>query len=310
MRARILRYGRDVPQPWEPEHVVSLDRARALVSSQLPDLGPRTVEPFGAGFDNTAFLVNGEIVFRFPRRAIAVECLENEVRLLPRIAPQVPLAVPMPEWLGEPSGDFPWPWYGYRVLPGTTACRARPSPGALGEAAASLGRFLRALHAIPLAGLDAPGDTFHRADLERRKPRARASLSALCARGVVDDPTPWERLLDEATLAPVDTRLLHGDLYARHLLLDGAARPTGVIDWGDVHAGDPAVDLAVAFNFLPAVARPSLVAGYGTLDQRTWQRARVRALLHAIDVARYASDSGDSDLLGAARRALAYTLET
>ena len=290
--------------------MVDLARARALVESQMPELGPRSIAPFGTGFDNTAFLVNGEIVFRFPRRTIAVECLGNELRLLPRIASRVPLAVPIPEWRGQPEGDYPWPWYGYRLLAGTTGCRARVPDGSLGPAAASLGRFLRALHTIPHHDLDAPLDTIDRADLERRKPRARSGLALLRARGVIDDAAPWERLLAEATPPPQDTCLLHGDLYARHLLLDGAGRLSGVIDWGDVHAGDPAVDLAVAFNYLPAIARPAFIAAYGVINARTWQRARIRALLHGIDVARYASETGDAALLGAARRALGYVLET
>ncbi len=41
--------------------------------------------------------------------------------------------------------------------------------------------------------------------------------------------------------------LMHGDLYARHLLLDESFQLSRVIDWGDLHAGDGAVDLAVAW---------------------------------------------------------------
>ncbi|MFC6847283.1 phosphotransferase [Streptomyces caelestis] len=41
--------------------------------------------------------------------------------------------------------------------------------------------------------------------------------------------------------------LVHGDLGPGHLLAqDGAL--TGVIDFGDAHIGDPAVDLAWALN--------------------------------------------------------------
>ena len=44
--------------------------------------------------------------------------------------------------------------------------------------------------------------------------------------------------------------LVHNDVSAEHILLDEAARAiTGVIDWGDVAIGDPAVDLAGVFHW-------------------------------------------------------------
>jgi aminoglycoside phosphotransferase (APT) family kinase protein len=44
---------------------------------------------------------------------------------------------------------------------------------------------------------------------------------------------------------------LHGDLHPANILVhDG--RVSGVIDFGDITAGDPAGDLAVAWMFLPA----------------------------------------------------------
>ena len=42
-----------------------------------------TLRPLGAGWDNTVFLVNESFVFRFPRREIAVACMEAEIRVLP-----------------------------------------------------------------------------------------------------------------------------------------------------------------------------------------------------------------------------------
>ena len=52
-----------------------------------------------------------------------------------------------------------------------------------------------------------------------------------------------ERALDVPSRADFAPVFVHGDLYSRHLLVDDAGRPCGVIDWGDCHVGDPAVDL-------------------------------------------------------------------
>ena len=89
-------------------------------------------------------------------------------------------------------------------------------------------------------------------------------------------------------------RWVHGDLYARHLLVDEARRPCGVIDWGYVHLGDPALDLSIAFSFLPAEARSAFRETYGPIDAATWDRARIRALFYGAGLVDHGADVGDN----------------
>ncbi len=96
-----------------------------------------------------------------------------------------------------------------------------------------------------------------------------------------------------AVEAPV---LVHGDLYARHLIADDERRLTGVIDWGDVHVGDRALDVAIAHAFLPPGARAAFRRAYGAIAPGTWARAAARAVQHAALLARYARHAGDEDL--------------
>src|SRR5947209_8371778 len=107
---------------WTAERVVSSELATELIASQFPQLAPITLHPFGAGWDNTAYLVNGEFVFRFPRRQLGADCLANEIRILPHLEGRVPLPLPFPEFIAFPTPDFPWPFAGYRKLAGRTAC--------------------------------------------------------------------------------------------------------------------------------------------------------------------------------------------
>src|SRR4051812_35619656 len=111
-------------QPWSAEHVVTDSLARSLIEAQFPELALARVELLGTGWDNTAFCVNGACVFRFPRRQFAVPFLENEMRLLPALALLVPLAIPNPRFVGRPTEAYPWPFAGYPLLPGRTACAA------------------------------------------------------------------------------------------------------------------------------------------------------------------------------------------
>lgn len=297
-------------QAWTPERVVAPELARSLIEEQFPDLRGSAVEPFGVGWDNTAYLVGGRLVFRFPRRSIAVELIEIEARVLPRIAPALPLEVPVPRWVGRPDRVYPWPFAGYEQLAGQVASDAGLDDAQRERAAPELGRFLAALHRIEPEGLDLPGDTIGRADMEGRANRLLQRIDALASRGLVADPAPLRRLVEVSPMRPPPAvaALCHGDLYARHLLVDEAGRPCGVIDWGDVHAGHPAVDLNIAHGFLPPAARSAFLDAYGPVDDRSWAFARLRALWYCAILMLYGQEMGDAALVREARRSLGYVL--
>ena len=298
-------------QPWTEERSVPAELARELIGQQFPELAQARVEPFGAGWDNTAYRVGGEWVFRFPRRRIAVELIETECRVLPLLGPHLPLAVPLPERVGRPSERYPWPFAGYRMLPGETACRARLDAGQRAAAAEPLGRFLAALHGAPadeLRTAGAPADTLGRLDLAKRIPQVEERLDELAGAGAIESPGPWRWIVDEAPAdwTPGDATPVHGDFYGRHLLVDARRQPCGVIDWGDVHLGDPAVDLSIAHGFLPPAARAAFRAAYGPIDEPTWRMARFRALHSAVVISVYGHAVADEALAREGRAALTH----
>jgi aminoglycoside phosphotransferase (APT) family kinase protein len=295
-------------RPWAPERVVDATLAARSIAAQFPEVDTREVTLLGEGWDNTVYLVGGRWVFRFPRREQAVELLEHEARVLPRIAGALPLAIPEPCWLGRPSGEFPWPFVGYAVLAGRAASEVRLTAAARAAAAPILGNFLRVLHAIPHDGLDAPPDRIGRLDLGPKIDTLLQRLDALAAAGVIRHTAPWRALVAEVPPVGSAHVLVHGDLYARHLLVDDAERVAAVIDWGDVHVGDPAVDLSVAWSFLSPRDRPAFRAAYGAIDERNWRLARVRAIWHTTVVTLYAHERGDTPLVAEGRRGLANVL--
>ena len=289
-------------RPWTAEIEVTADLAAALVDVQFGRLAPACVELLGVGWDNTAFLVNGRFVFRFPRRQIAVALLETETRLLPFVGPRLPLAAPLPEFVGRPEDRYPWPFAGYRKLAGRTACRAALTADQRALATEPLGRFLRALHAIDCdeaARLGARPDGFGRLDAGLRGPKLIQRLEQLAQIGLVGDVRPWLSLVAATPPPPEPSRfvLVHGDLYARHLLVDDERRLTGVIDWGDMHLSSPAADLAVACGFLPPGAHEEFRRAYGAIDERDWLLARFRALDAAATLLVYGHDTSDADLV-------------
>jgi aminoglycoside phosphotransferase (APT) family kinase protein len=99
---------------------------------------------------------------------------------------------------------------------------------------------------------------------------------------------------------------VHGDLYARHLLVDAQHTVTGVLDWGDVHLGDPAIELTIVFTILPPEARATFRETYGHIDEATWDRARFRAFHYGVALLLYGRSEGDEAITKVGWNALSY----
>ena len=77
---------------------------RDLIAGQC--FAPRTLRLLATGWDNEVWLVDERWAFRFPRRAAAVEGVELELAVLGALAPQLPLPIPVPAFVGEPADGF------------------------------------------------------------------------------------------------------------------------------------------------------------------------------------------------------------
>jgi aminoglycoside phosphotransferase (APT) family kinase protein len=269
-----------VAHHWQAEVAVDEDLARSLVHDQFAPLAERSVELVAAGWDYTVHRIDGEWVFRFPRREIVLEPMRRELAVLEQLAPSLP--VPAPRYRGEPSELFRWPFCGARWLPGTEAGGATDEERH--ELAPQLGRLLRRLHRTEVPGL--PIDVVRRADMSFRVPKTREELAE--AASLWTPPDEVFALLDRAErLPPAPPRATcHGDLHFRQLLVDGG-RLTGVVDWVDVCRADPGIDLQIVYAFLPPVARGAFFAEYGNVAEQSLLRVRVVALNLSAVLARY-----------------------
>lgn len=277
---------------WSPELEVDERLAMRLIADQFPSLTEAPVRFLAAGWDNTVFVVDERWAFRFPRREVAIPGINREIAVLPSLAPRLPLPIPAPCFVGAPSSAYGWPFFGAPLIIGdepspqlTDRARARLAP--------ALGRFLRSLHGLETA-LDLPHDPLGRADMARRVPFAVERLDALAVSGLADHRERARVLLDDARDLPPSERtaLVHGDLHFRHLLVGDTGALAGVIDWGDVCRGDPAMDLQVAWSLLPPDARSAFWAAYGPIDPDQVLRARVVALFLGAVLALYGAAEG------------------
>jgi aminoglycoside phosphotransferase (APT) family kinase protein len=289
---------------WEAEVAVDEALARRLLHGQFPELADAPIRPLSAGWDSTVFLVDDVWAFRFPRREVVLPGFALELDLLPRLAPLLPVEVPVAVHRGRPAEGFPWPFAGSRLIPGheatTAANRTRLAP--------ELARALRALHAPETAA--AVGglreDVNARADMRRRVPFARerlAEIAELWSAPAVDG------ILDAAAALPPPrpTAVCHGDLHFRHLIVDGGGL-RGVIDWIDVCRADPATDLQLYWSFFDPPERAAFAAAYGPLADETLLRARVIALFLNAALLQYGIAEGHDDVAREARASLERTV--
>ncbi len=176
-------------------------------------------------------------------------------------------------------------------MPGTPASDGPPfDPG---RAAADLGGFFGALHAA--APPDAPENPYRGVPLARRAGNFQRNLATVAARVDRDAVlAAWAAALaaPEWDGPPV---WLHGDPHPANVLVrDG--RVSGVIDFGDITAGDPATDLSLAWMLLPAADHDRFLAayaqaGHGPVTGATWARGRGWALNLAIVFLAFSADN-------------------
>ncbi|MBC2901647.1 aminoglycoside phosphotransferase family protein [Streptomyces cupreus] len=293
------------PPKMRPDELdIDAELVRRLVAEQFPqwaELPVRLVR--SAGTDNAMYRLGDELVVRLPRLPGGEGQILREHRWLPRLAPHLPLSVPVPLAVGEPGAGFALPWGVYRWLEGSNDLVE------LADAAVELGRFVAALHKVDASG---GPPSYRGAPPGGNDSYVRQAIRDFGSHGTIDPALAtevWERTLrlPDWDGAPV---WLHGDLLPGNLLaVDG--RLTSVIDFGCLGVGDPAVDLMAAWTVLTAGTREAFRAA-ADVDDATWERGRGWALCFGLMAEHYYGDAFGNGmnpvLAGVGRRAVAEAL--
>ncbi|MCA1220117.1 phosphotransferase [Streptomyces sp. 8L] len=261
---------------------ITEDLIRDLLREQYPDLADRPLELGALGWDNQVWRLGDDLAVRLPWATETADALlRKEHTWLPLLAPRLPLRIPVPQRLGEPSARFPRPWLVTTWVPGEPADRAPATRGA--DAADALAAFLIALHRPAPDGVpDCRGRVGALSDAAESFAQG---LTSAAERGLISDPDAVRAVWEDAVAAPhwAGPRLwLHGDLHPANILT-ASGTFCGVIDFGDLCAGDPAVDLAAAWILLPDGAADRFHEAYRpSPDVATLRRARGWAVLRAL----------------------------
>ncbi|AOH57291.1 hypothetical protein ABE28_023340 [Peribacillus muralis] len=299
-------------KPWVAEYPVSLELAGKLIRQQFPEIQWKEIKQLGEGFDNTVMQIDGEFVFRFPRRPLAVTLIQVENRLLPSIAGTLPLFIPEPIFFGKPSAIYPYPFAGYKMVRGQLPIEESFANKV--ESAKRLASFLKSLHSFPLdkarkAGVEPDG--LRRLDVAFRRKSLQEHAATLEKLGHMEQAHSVtcfvERLGDMEV--PESSTLVHGDIHVRNVLLDEEGILAGILDWGDVHIGSPAIDIAFLYSYFPSNARQAFFEVYGDIDKETEQLARFRAIYMLVTLLVYGIDREDEELIAITKNGLVLAME-
>ena len=282
------------------EDEVEIDDAlvRRLLGGQFPvlvDLPLHRIE--SSGTDHAIFRLGDELSVRLARRQGPTKPGGKESDWLPRLAPLLPVEIPIPFAQGRPSGDYPWFWDIQTWVEGDTVPVEEIDSI---QAAYDLARLVGALQQVDAQSDAPPG---RGVPLTERDTSTRHWLARFG--GDPEVTAVWERAL-AAPAWPGPPIWHHGDLDARNWLVrDGSI--SGVIDWSCMGVGDPACDVMVAWKLHSGAARDAFRRALPT-DDATWERARGWVLSQTVAVLAYYTPETNPALYHEAERWLELVL--
>lgn len=251
-------------------------QVRALLADQMPELAALPLKRVGlTGTDNVLYRIGPAQLGRFPRLPHAEAQISVQAQWLPRLSLALPLSVPLTLRFGLPGAAYPFRW---TVLPWLPGHAAFAGPLDQEAAALTLARFLKTLQAQP-----APENAPLRGHADRLDLRLNGLAHAIGQFQGEADPLLLAKVAaGMRKLPPHDGPpvWVHGDLHPLNLLaLRG--RLTGVIDWGGLGLGDPAIDLMVAWILFDAPARETFRQAMASQPD-AWARGRALAFAKAV----------------------------
>lgn len=299
-------YRRVVPDKPAAEVVIDEPLIRGLLTSQAADAighaATLSLAKTAEGWDSEVWRLGDALAVRLPRRALAGPLVLNEQRVLPALAARIEptgLRVPAPIFNGRPDAAYPWPW---SVVPWIDGSRGIdvPRPERSGWAE-PLARALLALHEP--APWDHPANPFRGVPLQQRSAAVLERLAQLRTAGTLTEPQSDAAAAVWADGLTVPPHLgpplwIHGDLHPANLVARDT-RLAGIVDFGDVTAGDPAYDLSVAWLAFDEDGRRRFIARAGErYDDASWVRARAWAIAVALMLLMHSDDEPAYAALG------------
>jgi aminoglycoside phosphotransferase (APT) family kinase protein len=273
----------------DDEIPIDAELVRVLVDRAMPELRDLPVRRLDSGgSSNALFRLGEDLLVRLPRQPGGPALIEKEARWIPVLRDKLPVQVPEIVAVNGPDCGYPEHWSVVRWIDGRhpeVVTPQTPVDPRRENLAAGLAEVVRALQQaeVPAEALTDPALHWYRGEpLAAIDEVTRQNIERCRALGDFGfDVNAAGRLWDEAIRLPGASeqpapRWYHGDLAAENLLIrDGCL--AAVLDFGGLAVGDPAVDLAVAWEVLDRPAR-EVFRSQLAVDDATWLRGRAWGL--------------------------------
>ncbi|WP_276225305.1 aminoglycoside phosphotransferase family protein [Niabella beijingensis] len=260
---------------------MDLNTAKELIDEQFrPAKGLPIREVVSAGSENFIFRLGNDWTVRFPKNEAAALQLKKELAWLPVIAARMTVPVPIPYFTGAPNSKFPFQWAVFNWIDGRIY-----EPELLQRtdgAVAVMADFICSLWKIDAENGPGPGrqNNFRGQALIERDIETKSAINHLPSGynkktlGLIWEKASREKTWDQP---PV---WIHGDLHWGNIITLND-KINGIIDFGTLGVGDPAVDIMCAWILFSGEKR-ALFKQKLNVDDPTWIRAMGWALSFAV----------------------------
>ncbi len=234
-------------------------------------------------FQNDVFIINKELLFRFPRTAQGQDHLKDEISFLEFLKDKVKTSIPIYKYISK-NGNFA----GYKIIPDKILSPATfqyLSQKNKESVANQLIDFINFIHGINI-------NTF-----KKFKPRSReefisiekqvekdlaGKLFPLLSNDEVEKIKHFYQESKKVIQATSVFSPTHGDLYAYNIVWNKKQSKVGVIDFSDLIITDPAKDFEVFYDYGPKYAELAYEKYKGPKDPQFLHRAEIYYKMHTI----------------------------
>jgi aminoglycoside 2''-phosphotransferase len=230
------------------DSVNELSTYEERIRQLAPEVSVSSVSINREGLLNDVVIINGELVFRFPKLEYGFRHLKDEARILRLLRNHVTLEIPSPLYEADDC-------LAYRMIPGETLRRdmlMRLTKDDQQAIADQLAQFLRELHGVPInqiADFEVPiADALMKYQgwvdaYERIREKVFPLLMPHVREWVTGH---FESHLADRSNFEYELKMVDTDIPPYHIMFDRQRkRVSGIIDFGCAGLGDPAIDIGV-----------------------------------------------------------------
>lgn len=213
-----------------------------------PEVSVSSISVNREGLLNDVVIVNGELIFRFPKHEYGFKHLKDEARILRLLQNYITLDIPSPLYESDDC-------LAYRLIPGETLRRdmlMRLPEGDQQAIADQLAQFLKELHGLQIdqnADFEMPmADALMKYEgwvnaYERIREKVFHFLMPHVREWVTEH---FECHLADRSNFEYELKMVDTDIPPYHIMFDRKRRRVnGIIDFGCAGRGDPAIDFGV-----------------------------------------------------------------